>query len=162
MLIILNIGKSTHLPHMISLIPPKCSQTLTGLFTHPSICIIALFWLIKVLRALLGVPLVIISARLLFLLIQRILQISQRSYNYRKAIISIISLFSFIVPSLIRHSYNEKESIHTTVGIFSSPSLLVIILRVVPIAYAISTPYTILYSSEASALRIIRLLFVEL
>ena len=66
------------------------------------------------------------------------------------------------MPSLTRHSYSEKESMYTTVGILGNPSFMVIIFKVVPIAYVISTPYTILYNSEASALRVTRLLLVEL
>ncbi|KAF1357477.1 hypothetical protein EJ07DRAFT_41166, partial [Lizonia empirigonia] len=76
--------------------------------------------------------------------------------------ISIISRFSAVVPSLTRHSYNEYESVHTISGIGGRPRRPVIILRVVRIAIAMSTPLTMPYVSDARTLRVTRLHLVEL
>ncbi|KAF1357494.1 hypothetical protein EJ07DRAFT_39148, partial [Lizonia empirigonia] len=51
---------------------------------------------------------------------------------------SIISRFSFVVPSLTRHSYSEYESVHTMSGMGGRPRRSVIILRVVRMAIAMS------------------------
>jgi hypothetical protein len=74
--------------------------------------------------------------------IHRISVISLRSYDCRSAIISIIRRFSCVVPSLTKHSYNEYKLVQTTIGVYENPSCLVIILIVVLIAIAISTPPT--------------------
>jgi hypothetical protein len=98
--------------------------------------------LISFLRALFGVDFVIASAGLSFLSIYRISVISLRLYDCRSAMISIIRRFSCVVPSLTKHSYNEYESVQTTIGVCGNPSCSVIILIVVLIAMAISTPLT--------------------
>jgi hypothetical protein len=54
----------------------------------------------------------------------------------------IISLFSFVVLSLIRHLYNKYELVQTTIGISGNLSYLAIILIVVLIVIAMSTPPT--------------------
>ncbi|KAF1967818.1 hypothetical protein BU23DRAFT_482252 [Bimuria novae-zelandiae CBS 107.79] len=60
---------------------------------------------------------------------------------------SIIRRFSFVVPSLTRHSYSEYKSVHTTSGIDT---------------IAMSTPLTILYISNARTLLVTRLHLVKL
>ena len=80
-------------------------------WTHPSTQIRSLFVLINVCRVFVGFPLVIASARLLWLLIQRISKSLRCSYDCRIAIISIISLFSFVVPSLTVYLYKENKSV---------------------------------------------------
>jgi len=61
------------------------------------------FVLISRLRANNGLLLVIASVGLLSLLIYLTLAISRLLYNWRRHIILTISLFSCVVPSLIRH-----------------------------------------------------------
>ncbi|KAF1937537.1 hypothetical protein EJ02DRAFT_309723, partial [Clathrospora elynae] len=51
---------------------------------------------------------------------------------------SIISRFSFVVPSLTRHSYREYESVHTMSRMDGKPRRSVTILRVVRMAIAMS------------------------
>jgi hypothetical protein len=46
----------------------------------------------------------------------------------------IIRRFSLVVPSLIKHLYNKKESVQTIVGIAGNLSCFVIILNVELIA----------------------------
>ena len=74
------------------------------LSTQPSTRMQRAFVLMNVSSALLGLPFVIASAGLSRPSIHRISQSSRLSYDCRKAIISIMSLFSFVVPSLTRHS----------------------------------------------------------
>ena len=74
----------------------------------------------------------------------------------------IISLFSFVVPSLIKHSYKEKESVQTTIGMWATRSQVVTIWSVDEIAIAISIPAVIAYSSEARTARVTLLYFIEL
>ena len=71
---------------------------LSSFFTLPYI-----FKLISHLKATNSFLLVIASIRLLSLLIYLTLAISYLLYNWYKHIILIIRLFSYIVPSLIRH-----------------------------------------------------------
>jgi hypothetical protein len=99
--------------------------------------------LISFSRALFRVDFVIVSARLSFLLIYQISVISLRSYNCWSAMISIIRRFSYVVPSLTKHLYNKYKSVQTTIGVCENPSCLVIILIVMLITMAISTPLTI-------------------
>jgi hypothetical protein len=47
---------------------------------------------------------------------------------------SIIRRFSLVVPSLIKHLYNKKESVQTIIGIASNLSYFMIILSVKLIA----------------------------
>jgi hypothetical protein len=54
----------------------------------------------------------------------------------------IISLFSFIVLSLTRHSYNKYKLVQTTIGVSGNLSCLVIILIVMLIVIAMLTPPT--------------------
>ena len=61
------------------------------------------FMLISRLRANNGLLLVIASIGLLSLLIYLTLAISRLLYNWRRHITLIISLFSYIVPSLTRY-----------------------------------------------------------
>jgi hypothetical protein len=75
---------------------------------------------------------------------------------------SIIRRFLFVVPSLIRHLYSKYKSVHTTSGIDSRPRRSVIILSVVKIAIAMSTPLTMLYVSNARTLLVTRLHLVKL
>ncbi|KAF1976616.1 hypothetical protein BU23DRAFT_455219 [Bimuria novae-zelandiae CBS 107.79] len=58
---------------------------------------------------------------------------------------SIIRRFSFVVPSLTRHSYSEYKSVHITSGIDDRPRRSVIILSVVKIAIAMTLLVTRLY-----------------
>ena len=75
---------------------------------------------------------------------------------------SIINLFSFVVPSLTRHSYREKLSVQRTTGKLSIPNCRQIRAKVVENEIAASAPVTIEYSSEARTARVTRLHFVEL
>ena len=73
-------------------------------FTYFTVFNLIRFVSISHLRANNSLLLVITSIGLLFLLIYLTLAISRLLYNQRRHIISIISLFSCIVPSLIRYS----------------------------------------------------------
>src|SRR5258707_443835 len=82
-------------------------------------------------------------------LIHLISAISLLSYDWRRHIISTMSLFSAVVPSLTRHSNKLFESVHITSGsgirnIASIGDL---------IAAPISNPWAMAYSSEARTLR---------
>ena len=72
-------------------------------FTHFTVFNLIQFVLISHLRANNGLLLVIASIGLLSLLIYLTLAISRPLYNWRRHIILIISLFSYVVLSLIRH-----------------------------------------------------------
>jgi hypothetical protein len=71
--------------------------------THSTAFNLIRFILISRLRANNSLLLVIVSIGLLSLLIYLTLAISCLLYNWRRHIILIISLFSYIVPSLIRY-----------------------------------------------------------
>jgi uncharacterized membrane protein len=86
---------------------------------------------------------VMASAGLEMPLIYRTSESSLRSYDWRIAMISIISLFSLVVPNLTIHSYKESESVQTTVGIPSILRRYMTITRVVEIEIAMSTPAAI-------------------
>ena len=77
---------------------------------------------------------VMVSAGLSYPLIYLTSNSSRRSYIYRSAIISIINRFSFIKPSLTRHSYSEYKSVHTIIGIGGRFSYSVTFLSVVAMA----------------------------
>ena len=64
----------------------------------------------------------------------------------------IIRRFLFVVPSLTRHLYREYESVHTMSRVGGRPSRSVMILRVVRVAIAMSTPLTMPYVSKARTL----------
>ena len=72
-------------------------------FTHSTVFNSIQFMLISCLRANNGLLLIIISIRLLSLSIHLTLAISHLLYNWCRHIILIISLFSYVVPNLIRH-----------------------------------------------------------
>ena len=72
-------------------------------FTYSTVFNLIRFVLISYLRANNGLLLVITSIGLLFLLIYLTLAISCLLYNQRRHIILIISLFSYVILSLIRH-----------------------------------------------------------
>jgi hypothetical protein len=93
------------------------------LCTYPSTCTPSWLVLISFLRALFEVNFVIVSARLSFLLIYRISVISFCLYDCRSAIILIIRRFSYVILSLTKHSYNEYESVQTTIGVCGNPSM---------------------------------------
>ena len=73
-------------------------------------------------RALFSVPFVIISAGLSCLLIYHISISLYHLYNYQIAIILIISRFSLVVPSLIRHLYSEYKSVYIMISSDRNPS----------------------------------------
>src|SRR5277367_846825 len=75
--------------------------------TQPLIRIVSLFIDMRVSNALLGDAFVMASAGLSAPLIHLISPISQFLYDCLRLIILIISLFSVVVPSLIRHLYRE-------------------------------------------------------
>jgi hypothetical protein len=75
---------------------------------------------------------------------------------------SIIRRFSFVVPNLTMHSYNEYESVHTTTGKFEILSCFVIWAKVDDIAMAMSIPRDIAYSSEASTALVTLLHFCDI
>ena len=72
-------------------------------FTHSTVFNLIRFVLISRLKANNGLLLVIASIGLLFPLIYLTLAILRLLYNWRRHIILIISLFSYVVLSLIRH-----------------------------------------------------------
>ena len=74
---------------------------------------------------------------------------------------SIISLFSCVVPSLTKQSYNDFESVHSTAGIRGSFNVSIIFWSVVRRAIALSKPLTMPYNSLASTLRVTRLHLLE-
>ena len=82
---------------------------------------------------------------------------SRRLYACQRHIISIISLFSAIVPNLTRQSNRDFESVHRTSGrlIWSALSIVDFIVAV------ISNPWAIAYSSEASTLLVTLLHLVD-
>ncbi len=75
---------------------------------------------------------------------------------------SIINRFSFVVPSLTRHSYKEYKSVYTTISTASSSSYSMTFVIVELIAYAKSALATIPYISDTSTLLVTLLLFVLL
>jgi hypothetical protein len=99
--------------------------------THPFILTLNSFVLTSVSNALFGLAFVIASAGLSSPWIYRISYSSLRSYNYRNVIISIIRRFSFVIPSLTKHSYREYESVQTTISRSSRSSCFKIILTIV-------------------------------
>jgi len=132
------------------------------LLTYPSTR--TRIWLVetKVSSTLLGKAFVIVSAGLSRLLTYRISYSSRRSYNCRRAIMSIINRFSFVIPSLTRHLYKEYKSVYTIIGTASSSSCSITFAIIELIAYAKSALATILYISDASTLLVTLLLFVLL
>jgi hypothetical protein len=76
--------------------------------------------------------------------------------------ISIIKRFSFVVPSLTKHSYSKYKSVQIIIRITSRLSCSVIIFSIEPIANIISTPVIIPYILEASIFLVTLLLLVEL
>ena len=102
------------------------------------------FMLINFSKALFSVPFIIISAGLSCLLIHYISISLYLLYNCQIAIISIISRFSLVVPSLTIHLYSKYKSVYIMISGDRNPSWSVIILIVVLIVIAISTPPTIL------------------
>ena len=102
-----------------------------------------------------------ISARLSLPLIHRTSLISRFSYDSRSDIISIISLFSFIVPSLTRQSYSDLESEQTTIGSGGRFRFHTTYLSIVLSAIALSKSLTILYSSLTSTLLVTLLHLTE-
>lgn len=74
---------------------------------------------------------------------------------------SIISLLSFVSPSLMMRSYSEYESVQTLVGIVRRSGRSVIIFSVVLIVKAISKLVTMPYNSGAIKLRVTCLDFVD-
>ncbi len=75
---------------------------------------------------------------------------------------SIIRRFSFIIPSLTRHLYNEQESVYIIISTRGRSSYFIVILIVVLIKIAMQTPPTIPQISEVSTLLVTLLLFIEL
>jgi hypothetical protein len=67
-----------------------------------------------------------------------------------------------VVPSLIRHSYRENESVQMTIRKLLIPSYRAIKPKIIDIEIAISTPLAITYSSDVSIEQVIRLYFIEL
>ena len=108
-----------------------------------------------------GVFLVQASAGLSFPLIHRTSLISRFSYDSRSDMISIISLFSFVVPSLTRQSYRDFESVQITIGIGGISKFRTTWLSVALNAMALSNPLTIPYSSLARTLLVTRLHLTE-
>ena len=112
----------------------------SSLFTYPLTYITIWFMLINFSKALFSVPFVIILAGLSCLLIHYIFISLCLLYNYQIAIISIISRFYLVVLSLTRHLYSKYKSIYIIISSDRNLSWLVIILIVILIAIAISTP----------------------
>ena len=84
--------------------------------------------------------------------------ISRRLYACQRLITSIMRRFSCVVPSRIRQSYNDFESVHRVSG------MLIYRIRsmVDLIAVLISNPWAMPYNSEARTLRVILLHLTEL
>ena len=70
-------------------------------------------------NALYFLSLIIALAKFLSSLIYRISTISRRLYNYFKYRISIINRFSYIIFSLIKYLYRDRESIYMKRDIIS-------------------------------------------
>jgi hypothetical protein len=112
-------------------------------------------------RAGFGAFFVQASAGLSLPLIHRTSVISLFSYDSRSDIISIISRFSLVVPSLTRQSYKDFESEHTTTGIRGILRVRTICWSVVLIAIALSNLFNMLYSSLTRTLLITLLHLIE-
>jgi len=134
-----------------------CPASSPALSTHSNTSSSTLFVSISRFSAPDALPFVIESAGLELLLIQRTSAISLLSYACRKHRISIMSLFSAVVPSLTRQSYRDLESVQRTSGrLMPSASS-----RVDLIEAPISNPWARAYSSDASTLLVTLLHFVE-
>ena len=123
--------------------------------THSVTFKLTVFMSISSLRAWQGLFLVMTSAGLLLPSIHLISAILRLSYNWHKHIKSTMSLFSYVVPSLTKQSYNDFESVQSINGrglcncsIFSTIAL---------IAAPTLNPWAIMYSSDARMLYIILL-----
>src|SRR5438045_1826426 len=106
--------------------------------------------------ALHGFSFVIASAGFLSPWIQRISEISLRSYDCRRHIKSTINRFSRTVPSLTRHSYSDFESMQIVSGMFPWHRQASIWSRVDLIVEAVSKPKESAYNSEAKTLLVMR------
>ena len=99
---------------------------------------------------------VIASAGFLSPWIQRISEISLRSYDCRRHIRSTISRFSCVVPSLTRHSYSDFESMQIVSGMLPWRGQASIWFKVDLIVAAVSKPRESAYNSEAKTLLVTR------
>ena len=77
-------------------------------FIHSNVAKLTRFVSIRVLRTTKNLFFVIEFAELLFFLIHRISIISRFLYDWRRLMTSIISRFSWMVPSLTKHSVMQK------------------------------------------------------
>ena len=125
---------------------------LSSLSTQPSISNSSLLVSMSFHSALHGLSFVIASAGFLSPRIQRISDISLRSYDCRRHIKSTISRFSCIVPSLTRHSYSDFESMQIVSGMLPWRRQARIWFKVDLIVEAVSKPRESAYNSEAKTL----------
>src|SRR5438045_6778168 len=102
--------------------------------------------------ALHGFSFVIASAGFLSPRIQRISDISLRSYDCRRHIKSTISRFSCIIPSLTRHSYSDFELMQIVSGMLPWRRQARIWFQVDLIVEAVSKPRESAYNLEANML----------
>ena len=126
-------------------------------FTHSTVFNLIWFMLINYLRASNGLLLVIAFVGLLSLLIYLTLAILCLLYNWCRHITLIISLFSCVVPSLIKHLQINLELVQRMSGRLVLSYNLTIALIAVPM----SKPWAIAYNLEASTLLVILLHLTE-
>ena len=122
-------------------------------FTHSTVFNSIWFVLINYLRANNGLLLVIASIGLLSPLIHLTLAISHLLYDWHRYIILIISLFSCIVPSLIKHLQINLELVQR----MSGRLILNYNSTVALIAAPILKPQAIVYNLKVSTLLVILL-----
>ena len=122
-------------------------------FTHFTVFNLIWFILISHLRASNGLLLVIASVGLLSPLIHLTLAILRLLYNWRRYMTLIISLFSCVVPSLIRHLQINLKSVQRISGRLVLSCNLTVALIVVLILKL----WAMAYNLEASTLLVILL-----
>lgn len=106
--------------------PSACS-------THPAVFRLIILISISLCNAAHGFALVLALAGLLFLSIHLISIILHHSYDYCRHIMSTISRFSWVLPSVIRQLYSDLELVQKIIGsnlilrIFSVVDLIIIL-----------------------------------
>ena len=136
-------------------IPPFLSPVLS---TYLVTCSLTIFVSIRSFNAWYGFNFIIVSVKLLPPLIYLISAISLLLYNYYRHIRSIISCFSYVVPSLTRQLYRDFKSVQRVIGSrLSCRIFLMVTLIIAPV----SNLYAILYSSDAKILHITYLHLID-
>ena len=125
--------------------------------THSEVVRLTLFVSINVFKAVMALVFVMESAGLLSSFIHLTSVIFRRSYDWRRLMISIISRFLLVVPSLTRHLYNDFESVQMTIGTSYWRTWKSVAFNTTPM----SKPWAIAYNSEASTLLVTCLHLIE-